>query len=77
MNSRLIYSFICVFFIGAIMQSLLAQNIAKELAPVRNVYLTNPVLAFDVSAYSYKTSTDKNPKLISSGHVKKFKNKFK
>jgi hypothetical protein len=52
------------------------QTISGELRKVRDAYLKNPQLSFDVSAYSYKTKTDQSPELISTGHVKKLKDNY-
>jgi hypothetical protein len=55
---------------------LFSQNTVNELKKVRNAYLVNQNLSFDVSAYSFRTKTDKNPTLISKGHVKKTKDNY-
>jgi hypothetical protein len=56
--------------------SVSAQSIADELKKVRNAYITNKHLSFEVEAYSYTTKVDKTPELVSKGYMKKNNDKY-
>lgn len=56
--------------------SVRAQNANQELRKVRDAYIINNNLSFDVEAYSYDTKMDKTPELISKGCMKKNKEMY-
>lgn len=73
MNNRLLSIAILILY-GAV--TIQAQTTGSELKKIRDAYVTNKQLSFDVEVYSYSTKTDKTPELVSKGYMKKSNDKY-
>lgn len=69
MNKKTI--FIVAVLVLTTIYSTKAQNAVHELKKIRNAYIVNKHLSFDVEVYSYSTKVDKTADLVSKGCMKK------
>lgn len=75
MNNRLLLIALLLWY-GAGALQIQAQTTGAELKKIRDAYLANKQLSFDVEVYSYSTKADKTPDLVSKGYMKKSDDKY-
>lgn len=62
---------ITVLFCSAVLSYGQKSNAASQLKLIRDAYVNNKQLSFDVEVYSFHTPADKTPDLVSKGYVRK------